>query len=69
MATVSPVMSDMFYQAALAFDRPFTLEDITPLSNAERRAVAATWLAERVVRGELRRIDRNWSTRYEWVNG
>ena len=68
MATISPVMSDMFYQRALAFDIAFTLEDVAPLANAERLQLAQRWLADLVARGELRRIDRRFGRFYEWVN-
>lgn len=69
MAAVSSVMSDMFYQAALGFDRPFTLEDITPDAIVGRRALAQQWLDELVARGELLlRSSVSSTVTYRWVN-
>lgn len=68
VSPVSSVLSDSFYQAALDFTVPFTLSDIAPRANAERRLAAQRWLAERVERGELKRTRTRSGSFFEWVN-
>jgi hypothetical protein len=65
---VSDVMSDHLYQVALTFSRPFTLRDLTPNGNVERRTVAKQWLKDLIARGELKRTDTRRDSFYEWVN-
>lgn len=71
MIAVSDVMSDMLYQRALAFERAFTLAELVPGANQERRQVARVWLNQLIERGELVRTKtdgRYANTWYEWVN-